>query len=170
MIINLLVSTGLWSSRASQVALVVKNPPANAGDARDASSIPRWVRSPREGDGHPLQYSCLENPTDRGTWRATVHGVTKSQTQLKWLSMHAPWFPFNHSPPDRLQASALLSTRKSWKFLSLAHRACLDIRWGTMHREGPAINVVNRLCREKSGCIGQLWGQRGFCVTSLLER
>ena len=59
---------------------MVKNPPANAGDA---SSIPRWVRSPREGDGHPLQYSCLENPTDRGTWRATVHGIAESDTAAR---------------------------------------------------------------------------------------
>ena len=61
---------------------VVKNPPANAG------SIPRSGRSPREGKGNPLQYSCLGNPTDRGAWQATVHGVAKSRTWLKWLSKH----------------------------------------------------------------------------------
>ena len=58
---------------------VVKNPPANAGDV---SSIPGSGRSPGEGHGNPLQYSCLGNPTDRGAWQATVHGVAKSQTQL----------------------------------------------------------------------------------------
>ena len=60
------------------MALVVKNLPANAGDVRDASSIPGWGRSPGEGNGNSLQYSCLENPMDRGTWWATVHGIAKS--------------------------------------------------------------------------------------------
>ena len=69
--------------RASQVALVVKNLPANAGDIRDVGSIPGSGRSPGEGHGNPRQYSCLDNPVDRGDWQATVHGVTKSQTQLK---------------------------------------------------------------------------------------
>ena len=65
---------------------VVKNPPASAGDARVVGSIPVLGRSPREGIGNPFQYSCLENSMDRGDWQATVHGVTKSWTQL---SMHA---------------------------------------------------------------------------------
>ena len=56
--------------------LVVKNLPANAGDIRDAGLIPGWGRSPGEGNGKPLQYSCLGNPMDRGAWWATVHGVT----------------------------------------------------------------------------------------------
>ena len=68
---------------------MVKNPPANAGDIRDLNSIPGLGRSPGGGNGNPLQYSCLENPMDRGAWKATVHWVTKSWTQLKWLSMHA---------------------------------------------------------------------------------
>ena len=71
-----------------QVALVVKNLPANAGDLRDASLIPGLGRSPRGGDNNPLQYSCLENPMDRGAWQATVRGVAKSRTRLKQLSMH----------------------------------------------------------------------------------
>ena len=58
------------------MVLVVKNPPANAGDSGDVGSIPEWGRSPGEGHGNPVQYSCLENPTDRGAWRVTVHGVT----------------------------------------------------------------------------------------------
>ena len=61
---------------------MVKNPPANAGDTGDACSIPGWGRSPGGGNGNPLQYSCLENPMDRGAWQATVHGVTKSWTRL----------------------------------------------------------------------------------------
>ena len=63
------------------VVLVVKNPPANAGDARDAGSMPGSTRAPGEGHGNPLQYPCLENPMDRGAWRATVHGVSKSPTK-----------------------------------------------------------------------------------------
>ena len=72
----------------SQVVLVVKKPPGNAGDIRDTGSIPALGRSPGEGHGNSFQYSCLENPMDRGAWRATVDGVAKSQTQLKQLSMH----------------------------------------------------------------------------------
>ena len=71
---------------ASQVALMVKNPPANAGDIRDTGSIPGLGRSPRGGNGNPLQYSCLENSMDRGAWWATAHGVTKSQTRLRDLA------------------------------------------------------------------------------------
>ena len=58
---------------------MVKNPPpASAGDAGDVGLIPELGRSPGEGNDKPLQYSCLRNPMDRGAWRATVHGVTKS--------------------------------------------------------------------------------------------
>ena len=59
---------------ASQVALLVKHLPANAGDAKDAGSIPGSGRSPEVGNGNPLQYPCLDNPMDRGSWWATVHG------------------------------------------------------------------------------------------------
>ena len=84
-------SQQLWTSLASQAALVVENPSASAGNIQDAGSIPASGRSPREGYGNPLQYSCLENPMDRGAWQATVHSVTKSRTWLKWLSTQAPW-------------------------------------------------------------------------------
>ena len=60
--------------------LVVKNPPANTGDLRDADLIPGWGRSPGGGHGNPLQYSCLENPMDRGAWWATVQGNKESDT------------------------------------------------------------------------------------------
>ena len=70
------------------MALVVKNPPGKAGRHRDVGSIPGLGRPPAGGHGNPLQYFCLENPMDRGAWRATVHGVAKSQTGLKQLSMH----------------------------------------------------------------------------------
>ena len=63
---------------ASQVVLVVKNPPANAGDIRDTGSIPGSGRFPGEGHDNPLQYSCLNNPMDRGALWATVHGVTEN--------------------------------------------------------------------------------------------
>ena len=65
------------------MALVVKNPAANAGDARDACAIPGLGRSAVGWHGDLLQYSCLENPMDRGAWQATVHQVTKNWTQLK---------------------------------------------------------------------------------------
>ena len=82
---------------ASQVALVVKNPPANAGDIRNVGSIPGSGRSPGGGHGYPLQYSYLENSMDggaqwarvhmdRGGWWARVHRVAKSRTQLKPIS------------------------------------------------------------------------------------
>ena len=65
----------------------VKNPPANAGDARDKFSP--WVRKcPGEGNGSPLQYSCLGNPTDRGAWQATVHGAAKESDTIEQLSTH----------------------------------------------------------------------------------
>ena len=69
--------------QVSQVALVVKNPPDTTGDIRDTDSIPELGRSPGGGHGNPLQYSGLENPMDGGAWRATVHGVTQSQTRVK---------------------------------------------------------------------------------------
>ena len=62
------------------MALGVKNLPANAGDIRDVGWIPGLGRFPGGGHGNPLQYSCLENPMDRGAWQATVHRVVKSQT------------------------------------------------------------------------------------------
>ena len=74
---------------AYQVAVVVKNSPANIGDARDTGLIPRSGRSPGGRHGIPPQYSCLENPMNREVWRATVHGVAKNRTQLKRPSMHA---------------------------------------------------------------------------------
>ena len=64
---------------------MIKNLPANVGDARDEGSIPGLGRSPGGENGNPLQYSCVGNPMDRGVWGAAVHRVAKSQTQL---SMH----------------------------------------------------------------------------------
>ena len=75
-------------SQPSQVLLVIKNPPDNEGDIRDAGSIPQSERSPGGGHGNPFQYSLLENYMERGVWWPTIHGVAKSQTRLKHLSMH----------------------------------------------------------------------------------
>ena len=97
-----------WLLVASLVVLVVKNPPpANAGDIIDKGSIPHQGRSPGEGNGNPLQYSCLENPMDRGTWRGTFHGVVKSWTRLKRLIMHvndvfaSVWAVYNFELPGK---------------------------------------------------------------------
>ena len=75
-----MISVGIYISGASQVALVVNNLPANAGDARGAGFIHELGRSPGGQNGNPLQYFCLENPMDRGAWRATVHGVAELDT------------------------------------------------------------------------------------------
>ena len=96
------LQTGIWAAkhlcfrpifwertRHSQGAPVEENPPANIGDVRDVRSTPGSGSSPGRGHGNPLQDSCLENPMDRGVWRAAVPGVTKSRTCLKWLSTSA---------------------------------------------------------------------------------
>ena len=97
LVVGILVKRALFkcmyfSSWASKVVLAVKNLPAKAGDLRDSSSIFGSGRSPVGGHGNPLQYSCLENPIDRGAWQVTVHRVAKSWTQLKWLSTHKSTF------------------------------------------------------------------------------
>ena len=71
-IVIFLFCLNLYIIQASQVALVVKKLPANAGDIKDAGSFPGWGRFPEGGHDNPLQYSCLENPMDRGAWWATV--------------------------------------------------------------------------------------------------
>ena len=71
-----------YLKQASQVTLVVKNLLVNAGDIRDSGSIPGSGRFPGVGDGNIFQYSCLENPMDRGAWQATVHGVAQNRTRL----------------------------------------------------------------------------------------
>ena len=78
--------SGVWGKQSTTTFpgdSVVKNPPANEGDS---GSIPGLGRSPAEGNGNPLQDSCLESPVDRGAWWATVHGITKSQTRLSMLT------------------------------------------------------------------------------------
>ena len=94
------------------MALLVTNLPANAGGIRDAVSISGSRRSPGEENGNPLQYSCLQNPMDRGAWRATVHGVAKSQTQPKRLSIH----------PAKTQGSNLGLLHCRQTFYPLSHQ------------------------------------------------
>ena len=96
---------------------MVKNPPANAGDIRDVGLIPGSGRSLEGGHSNPLQYSCLENPMDRGAWWATVHGVTKSQTRLSDYHFH-----FLMTNLDSILKSITLLTKvctvKSYGFFS----------------------------------------------------
>ena len=93
---------------------VVKSPPS--GNAVDASSIPGLGRSPGGGHGNPLHCSCLENPVDRGAWQATVHGVTKSQTQLKWQHPCTHTYNLSYSNYASIKRESLylfFSTRNS---------------------------------------------------------
>ena len=73
---------------------MVKNLPASAGDIGDRGSISRSGRSPGGEHGNPHQYSCLENPMDRGDWQAMVHRVKKRQTQLRGFSTHTQKYQF----------------------------------------------------------------------------
>ena len=79
-----------YSRGASQMALVVKNPSANAGDIRDRCSILRSGRPPGEGNGYPLQYSCPENPIDRGSWWANLWG-NKQSDMTERLTLSLSW-------------------------------------------------------------------------------
>ena len=86
---------------------MVKNLPV----IQDGTLVPSlgWEEPPGEGNGNPLQYSCLENSMDRGTWWATVHGVTKSQTQLSDYIYVNPHLPIHPTPP--LYTSLILAAR-----------------------------------------------------------
>ena len=84
-----MILSGISEFMKEHLVLVVKNPPTNARDVRDTGSIPELGGSPGGGHDNPLQHSCLENPTDRGAWRATAHGVAKSRTGWKHPSTHA---------------------------------------------------------------------------------
>ena len=93
----------------SQVVLVVKNPPAQTGDIREAGSIPGSGRSPG-GHGSPLEYSDLENPMDRAAYLATVHGGTKSQARLNWVSMQAHMYTKIHIRIESRQGTLFYKT------------------------------------------------------------
>ena len=109
----LFLSGGLsWWPGGSQVALVLKNLTANAGDVRDVGSILGSGQSLGGGHGNPLQYSYLENPKDTEAWKATVHRVAKSWTRLKWLSMHTLWFVDVLFAPQEVEPEP--SAMKAW--------------------------------------------------------
>ena len=87
---------------------MVKNPSTSAGDKRGMDSSPGSGSSPGEGNGSPLQHSCMENPMDRGAWWAIVHGVAKNWTQLKRLSMHNKGIQSTGSRPELTKVSSNL--------------------------------------------------------------
>ena len=97
---------------APAVTLVVKNLPVNARDIRDIGLIPGSGRSSGGGSGNPLQYSCLENPMDRGAWQAKVYRASKSQTRMKQLSTRM-MFTFQDSPVAK-DCGEPTSVRSHW--------------------------------------------------------
>ena len=105
---------------------MVKNPPANTGDVRDMDSIPGSGRSPGEGNGNSLQYSCLENPMGREAWQTSVHGVTRVGHDLKT------------SPTNTMKKN------EDSKEESLASIAVVALREGEMTQNGE--NNFNSLC------------------------
>ena len=134
---NLLFSLGelsqfLWTLliEATSGGAVVKNPPANA---RDGSLMPGLGRSSGEGNGYPLQYSCLGNPTDRGAWRATVHRVTGSRTRLSgWAHREANrrtefWSQIHHFRASHLSSLSLWFLICKMKKTILSHRMIMKI-------------------------------------------
>ena len=105
----LLLHIDCLSSIASQVALVVKKKKTHLPlqlDIRDTGSIPESERSPGEEHGNPLQYSCPENPIDRGAWRAAVHSISESNTTEVTECAHMPGMP------DRLRVGGCLEQQK----------------------------------------------------------
>ena len=155
----------LVTQQASLVVQLIKNPPANAGDTRDVGSIPGLGKSLGEGNGSPLQYSCLENPMDRGALWATVHEVATSRTRLSthtlvtrqvghfigwswapWLLMTTFGFPFSRSAgrggcSPVWEAVTSGDQRKGGQMsLACLSRDALPIPWG-LH-----------LGRSKGGC------------------
>ena len=114
-----------FSQGLPQVALVVKNPPANAGDVRDAASLHRSGRSPGGVHGNPLQYSCLENPMHKGAWRAAAHRVAKSWMWLKRLRTHTH---VRFSELSFLWVSDL-ERGLSWNLVCMETHCC-ELTWG----------------------------------------
>ena len=100
---------------------MVKNPPANVGDIRDMGSIRGLGRSPGEGNGNPLQYSCLEKPTDREAWRDTVHGVAEGWTRLSDFT-----FTFHF---DALKEMASYSSVLAWRISGMGEPGGLEQSW-----------------------------------------
>ena len=118
-----------------QVVLVVKNPPANAGDIRGAGLIPGLGRSPGGGYGNPLQCSCLENPRDRGAWWAAIYGLAQSRTQLKWLSSSIRITNKSHAYRRRhnLRGSMGWSQRREMVLSAFLGRLCTESTHGIIY-------------------------------------
>ena len=109
------------------MGLVVKNPPASAGDLRDSSLVPGLGSSLRGGHGDPLQYSCLKSLMDRGAWQATVHGVTKSCTVLKRLSTHTYRHAHTHTGTHTHRHTHMLINRSHRCYPSLLASLCVSL-------------------------------------------
>ena len=114
-------------NKASQVALVVRNLLATAGDVRDVGSIPGSGRSPGGGHGHALQYSSLENLMDRGAWWATIHRVAKSRTRSQRLSTHPR--TSNNISPLQGNTTLLLLIQRFRKFFPRSSWECQGIHF-----------------------------------------
>ena len=163
----------LVSVWTSQVALVVKNPPTNARDVRDSGSIPGWGRSPGGGHGNPLQYSCLENPMDRGAWRAAVHGVTKSRRGLKWLSTNLQCLACLRDPALRHAPVTCYKSRKV-KVSSLSC-PCFPAPSGRVSPNsavsgGTCVGTLSQYLICWSSCLTSILGRSAFCSLSVLLR
>ena len=117
----------------SESGSVIKNLPASTGDIGDAGSIPGSERSSGGGNGNPLQYSCLENPMDRGAWWATVHRIAKSWTQLSTLNLLKYCFCFMMFWLFDLEACGILAPWPGIKPTSpvLEDRILTTGRWGS---------------------------------------
>ena len=106
---------------------VVKNRPANAGDLRDSGSIPGLGRSPGEGNGNPLQYSCLENPLDRGAWQATEHTRTHAFPEIiggpdlgdkEEKGLPTPQVPLSQQSPGLHPGQNIATVLSTWPILT----------------------------------------------------
>ena len=136
------------------VALVEKNPPANAGDVRDVGSILGLGRCPGGGSGNPLQYFCLENPMDRGAWWAIVHGVAKSWTWLSdWAFSPGVFLKVPEPVPSHFSLClSLLFPCPSFSSLFLLFKSCEFI-----HLRG--VTLKAKLTTVRDGQISENWNQ-----------
>ena len=105
--------------KISRLVLVVKNMPAKAGDRRDARLIPGSGRPPGGGNSNLLQYPSLENPADRGAWKATVHRIAQSWTRLKRLSSHAKKKEVRTQPAATMPSSPKPCALRHWHLSNL---------------------------------------------------
>ena len=132
------------------MTVVVKTPPANAGDRRDAGLSPGLGRSPGGGHGKPLQYSCLENPMDRRAWWAPVRGVTKSRTCMLAVAYISYCLPGLLTKSGLMAKSALLSvlffffSKKNWRTIPL--QCCVGFYHTTIlisHKYTSVLSLLN---------------------------